>query len=290
MRIFLSEKKDAKIITVSGDEFRKFVNSTPSLKKELSLPYYQTGILYAKGGVAREALMAYIMYRNGQSFAITVRDRDFVLFYNGLDYEKMEDIETKYYNLDIDNSYDIKSYMKSRDFTFNQVIINSDQLIFTKDAYDSIRRKYVNPSQKENDNQYSKVSGRIFARLIYFSIRYGYDISDNIIYNSIDEKNLLVCLLKSYELGIEDQYYRQSYYFDLIPDDIENSDEMLIYLMLKNPYININEPIDKLLKSVKNKNIYSFLSGDDSDVINNFRDDFEDIEKDNINKYMKYLD
>lgn len=290
MRIFLSEKKDAKIITVSGDEFSKFVNSTPSLKKELSLPYYQTGILYAKGGVAREALMAYIMYRNGQSFAITVRDRDFIYFYNRLDYEKIEDILTKYYNLEIDQSYDIKSYMKTRDFTFNQVIINSDQLIFTKDAYDSIRRKYVNPSQKENNNQYNKVSGRIFARLIYFSIRYGYDISDHIIYDSIDEKNLLVCLLKSYELGIEDQYYRQSYYFDLIPDDIENSDEMLIYLMLKNPYININEPIDKLLKSVKNKNIYSFLSGDDSDVINNFRDDFEDIEKDNINKYMKYLD
>lgn len=180
----------------------------PSIDKELDNSIFsKSDKVYCKGGAARLALLIFCDIDNngGLHGSDIIRDSDFV--YIG-DYNRSVDIG----EVEFIDSYD--KYFSSRDITLNEVLLSPTELIFTRRAYRDGNKEVINPSKSSNtEGKYKVVDGRLLARMFLFASRYGYKpvatlkykYDENDTYINFD---ILVCLLKAYELGIEDKYFR----------------------------------------------------------------------------------
>jgi hypothetical protein len=151
--------------------------------------------VYLKGGVARLALSIYYEFNDDS----VIRDVDYCFIGDYKEYQKIKD------DIDLDIDYEgdtIDGYFKNRDVTLNEVLLRPDILIFTRRAYRDFEKNIINPKT-------NIVSSRLASRLLLFVARYNYNIplSVDINDNTVDSFDFLVCLLKAYELGIQQKYY-----------------------------------------------------------------------------------
>jgi GH24 family phage-related lysozyme (muramidase)/8-oxo-dGTP pyrophosphatase MutT (NUDIX family) len=180
----------------------------PLIDKELDNSIFsKSDKVYCKGGAARLALLIFCDIDNngGLHGSDVIRDSDFV-YIGG--YNRSVDIG----EVEFIDSYD--KYFSSRDITLNEVLLSPTELIFTRRAYRDGKKEVINPSKSSNiEGKYKVVDGRLLARMFLFASRYGYkpvatlkyEYDENDTYINFD---ILVCLLKAYELGIEDKYFR----------------------------------------------------------------------------------
>ena len=178
----------------------------PSIDKELNDSIFSKyDKVYCKGGAARLALLIFCDIDNngGLHGSDVIRDSDFV--YIG-DYNKDVD------GTDIEFSKSYEEYFSDRDITLNEVLLSPTELIFTRRAYRDAKKEVINPVSNYYGSD-KMIDGRLLARMFLFASRYGYKPVATLKYE-YDENDsyinfeTLVCLLKAYELGIEDKYFR----------------------------------------------------------------------------------
>jgi len=149
--------------------------------------------VYIKGGAARIALGIYF----NKSIDTIIRDVDYCFIGDHTQYLKLIN-KTK---LDVSYEADtIANYFKSRDITLNEVLISPNVLICTRRAYRDYDRKVINP-------KHNYLKSRMVSRILLFAARYGYTIPPSIESAYIYDFDFLVCLLKAYEIGIQEKYY-----------------------------------------------------------------------------------
>jgi hypothetical protein len=229
---FLIEKHQYDNLITLG---KKEVNYIRSLNRDIdnqlnSLKnFFKDENFYFKGGVARLALQIYINKENANDY---IRDADYVYIgkYNNLDNltrDLAKDLEN--YNInwvaflhEVEHIDTFKEYFTTRDLTMNEVLLRPDKLIFTRRAYKDIVDKQINPKAL-------KIYTRLSPRLLLFACRYNFNIKDNI-QLEFDDFNILVCLLKAYELNIEEKYFYMLKKYTNTPE--HNLNEFLFNLLI----------------------------------------------------------
>lgn len=285
MKIFISEAIKNSLYKLSGSGFRKLINSSPELKAELSKPVFNIDGMYAKGGVAREALLLLVATQRGEDFQVKIRDEDYVFF------SKNEKLKRKYkqeYHAETLNNKN--KYFKERDITLNDVLLNRNELLFSSNAINAARNKILVPTKFQTTKN-NEISGRTYARLLYFAARYNMPMQEGITYSDINYFNLFICLLKAYEVGIEGEYFMLAYKHGLIHEDIHNSDEWLLYFAYRNinyhEYYPNSEKIKKIIDSVLPLNKKSQYVQDELEYI--FETELDDLDKETSERYLKFL-
>jgi hypothetical protein len=233
----------SKIISLGKDVVDSLRKQNKNLDSELKDPIYKFKGIYAKGGAARLALQLYdnrIEYKYD-----VVRDKDYV--YISKDYG---DAYKEVRDFWINNSYEdrmeivssIESYLTSRDFSANEVLLRPDALIFSRRALRDISKKVINPKLSSYKDVYSdgsynisnalEIDPRTTSRLLLFAARYNYKINPKFIINieSLDTFLILVALIKSFELNIEDKFFELCKEYDLTEGN-NSLDDWLMYLM-----------------------------------------------------------
>jgi hypothetical protein len=196
------------------DEIRSKNND---LDKILRNGIFKNKGIYLKGGVARLALSVYYGFNDDS----VIRDVDYCFIGDYEEYLKIEDS----INLDIDyEGATINEYFKNRDVTLNEVLLRPNILIFTRRAYRDFEKNIINPKA-------NVVSSRLASRLLLFSARYDYNIplSINIEVNEMYSFDFLVCLLKAYELGVQQKYYHICREYGITDDS--SLSEWLVFLL-----------------------------------------------------------
>jgi hypothetical protein len=236
----------------------------PAINKELSSSVFGVSNIYAKGGAARLALLIYCELDNngGLHGNDVIRDSDFVYLGSYDDYQK--DYE-KYRDYGVDYEGEtFEKYFSRRDITLNEVLLSPTKLMFTRRAYRDAMKNVVNPS-KGNDSRYG-VDDRLAARMFLFAARYGYKPVDSFKFNcnNYNTFDFLVCLLKSYELGIQDKFFNL---FKEYCDEFSSLSDWLAFLMIntggfdyygrENGLVNdLSSVSDSELKSELEKTVY----------------------------------
>lgn len=283
MKIFISEAIKNSLYKLSGSGFRKLINSSPELKAELSKPVFDIDGMYAKGGVAREALLLLVANQRGEDFQVKIRDEDYVFF------GKTDDISKIRYEYDAELLVDKSYYFKNRDITLNEVLLNRNELIFSSRAIQDAKNKLLIPTKFERNKDYV-VDGRMYARILYFAARYDLSVNEKIKYSDVNQFNLFICLLKAYELGIESEYFILAYKHGLVHEDIYNSDEWLLYFAYRNinefDYPSRNERIKDIITSIKNVGVGYDTQKELQDM---FETELDDLDKETSERYLKFL-
>lgn len=206
-RILLEGSPYDKIIVLGKDKIDELRRINKNLDAELRDPIYKIPKFYAKGGAARLALQLYVDPNRFKDEVI--RDRDFV--YVGRDDDYMDALN----KMTIPNGYDggevdmvlsVEQYMKSRDFTFNEVMMRPDELIFTRRALRDVEKRVVNP---KNLYAWDTNGDRVASRAILFAARYGYDFVNNARFGNQSGGDFLmfIALLKAFQLNIQDRFF-----------------------------------------------------------------------------------
>jgi hypothetical protein len=227
----IKENQYNKYILFGKDVIDRIREINPAIDKELSSGVFDNPNVYAKGGAARLALLIYCELDNNGGFHgnDVIRDSDFVYLGNYDDYQKDY---SRYNDFDIDYEGDtFEKYFSRRDITLNEVLLSPTKLMFTRRAYRDAIKNVVNPS-KGKYNRYG-VDDRLAARMFLFAARYGYKPVDSFKFDCNDYStfDFLVCLLKSYELGIQDKFFKL---FKEYCDEFNFSSlsDWLVYLMI----------------------------------------------------------
>ena len=298
MIYFISEKKDNQLIKLTGDRFKELINTSLTLKKELSESIYDIEGMYGKGGVAREALLLYVYSQNNLKFNVNVRDRDFLYTGNKNLYEILNKDYLKYLGVNASDDIDrasLSEYFKTRDITLNEVAVNSNELIFTRAAYNDAYKQIIQPSKFSKKGV--EVSGRLYSRMILFAVRYNYHLSNKIIPKAIDNFNMLVCLIKAFQLKIESAFFIEAYRLGVIDEEVDNVEQWFLNLYLKNPSINIKDMPEKYINSYDIKQLIHKISSlvkekgitPDEFITNRFMNELNNTEIDIIKKYIDYF-
>jgi len=97
----------------------------------------------------------------------------------------------------------IDHYMKYRDNTLNEVLLNKENLYFTRRALRDYKKEVINPKRNE-------LSDRGSARSLLFSLRYGNKISNEISleYDDNETFEYLVVFIKAIEMDLEEEFYQ----------------------------------------------------------------------------------
>lgn len=194
IREYLNEQNQYnKLVFVQKNNVDRIRTINNELNQLLKNNIFNNKNIYLKGGVARNALETYL-YDDNTSI---IRDVDYCYIGDISNYDKLNT------NLDVDYEGEtIDEYFKNRDVTINEVLLRPDILIFTRRAYRDFNNNKINPKT-------IFINSRLYSRMLLFSIRYNYEIIDNIDIENIElyDFDFLVCLLKAYELNIEYEYY-----------------------------------------------------------------------------------
>jgi len=201
MIMFINEKNSLNSFVRVSISDNPIILNHAQLKQILNSAALTNNNIYLKGGAARLAMLLYLFKGKKTDY---LRDIDYAYIgaykdYNELYKEKFyEDIEADI-NYEGDN---IDGYFKSRDNTFNEVLLNKDFLFFTRRSYRDYKKNVLNLKTKE-------LGIRASARTILFHIRYGSKIPPQVEF-FYDERNTfeyLIVLLKAVELNLEEEYF-----------------------------------------------------------------------------------
>lgn len=215
---FIIEKNQYnKLIVIDDiDPIRK---KNRELDKILSQDIFENKGVYLKGGAARIALEIHINNEEIDSF---IRDIDYCFIGDYDEYLKVR----KNSNLEIqfEGTY-VDNYFKNRDITLNEVLLNREKLIFTRRAYRDFEKGVINPKDRN-------MRSRLASRVLLFSVRYNYKVPTSLDVNNEYKYDFdyLICLLKAYELGIQERYFSICKEYKIT--DHESLPEWLAHLLM----------------------------------------------------------
>lgn len=165
--------------------------------------------IYAKGGLARSILQEYLGLDPDP-----IRDLDFVLISNSQD--------SYCGNINYDSySRSIKKYLKTRDFTINEVAYRPNCLIVSELCLRHTLDKILH-----NRSKYS--CSRTISRASLFQARFGYK-SYQVFNKTDDDFNIFVCLVKAIETNCVRDYISNVSVYGFFPG--KNDIEILEVLM-----------------------------------------------------------
>jgi hypothetical protein len=186
-----------KIIKLRGNSI-SFLSDIDALKTELAKPYADN--VYCKGGAGRIALMSYLGLYEGEQ----LRDSDFAFIGAEQDTPCQDDLDFE--------GETLEEYFNSRDTAINEVLLRPDCLIFTDRAVEAMTSGVIDTSEED-------LSSRLLSRFILFAVRYNYSFSHDVDLERLYDFDVLVALLKAYELGVELEFLRAyqelDYYTDM---------------------------------------------------------------------------
>jgi hypothetical protein len=217
-----------KIVQLNKDTVDIIRKNNYKLDTILSNKIFTNPNIFIKGGVARIAFQNYL----GDYSDLSVRDIDYC--YLG-DYKEYITIFRDIEKLIGDRLYyehNINYYFNNRDITFNEVLLRPDGLWVTRRAIRDYNNQVINPKAKY-------VSSRIYSRLLLFAVRYGFKVPEDVVLDDdLNTFQFLLCLLKSYEIGIEQKYYKICK--DHRIADENNVSEWLVYLLNNQYFFDLN--------------------------------------------------
>lgn len=191
VEFFNESKQYNKLVSLKHDDINEIRKNNNKLNTILNNSIFKNKNIYIKGGVARLALQIYLNDYTDDF----IRDIDYCYIGNHDEYSNID------FNEEVDyEGESINHYFKSRDITLNEVLLRPNIFIFTRRAYRDFNNEKINPKTNHIDS-------RLYSRVLLFSARYDYVVSNEIHSQYIIEFDFLVCLLKAYELNIEEKYF-----------------------------------------------------------------------------------
>jgi len=201
MIIFINEKNSLNSFVRVSIADNPIILNHAQLKQLLNSPALTNNNIYLKGGAARLAMLLYLFKGKKTDY---LRDIDYAYIGSYSEYNKL--FKEKFYDeIENDLNYEgenIGNYLKSRDNTLNEVLLNKDFLYFTRRSFRDYKKNILNLKAKE-------LSIRASARTILFHIRYGSKIPSQVefLYDERDTFEYLIVLLKAIELNLEEEYF-----------------------------------------------------------------------------------